>query len=67
MEENKTRNICNLQNELHFEKKDLSLLLKIHESSKCFLDLFLINIEEEEEKNVFIHSFKQTLQLTRYL
>lgn len=66
MEENKTRNICNLQNEFHFEKKDLSLLLKIRESSKCFLDLFLINIEEEE-KNFFIHSFKQTLQLTRYL
>ena len=46
MEENKTRNINNLQKELH--KKTESFYKNVFlRSYECFLDLFLINIGED--------------------
>ena len=50
MEENKTRNINNLQKELH--QKTESFYKKVFlRSYKCFLDLFLINIGEDNNNN----------------
>ena len=50
MEENKTRNINNLQKELHQKTESFckNVFLRSYE---CFLDLFLINIGTDNNNN----------------
>ena len=50
MEENKTRNINNLQKELHQKTESFykNVFLRSYE---CFLDLFLINIGPDNNNN----------------
>ena len=50
MEENKTRNINNLQKELH-QKTESFYKNVFLRSCECFLDLFLINIGEDDNNN----------------